>query len=374
MARRQPTIVNENKLPKRNRAVGVASGQAGGLSRWLGGKATILSLSTLIMGCALGFVLSGPTARLIGDSPSTATQAAKDVVGSTSSQVFTLADLLVMDDAALGRLDPLDVDLAVARTIPGCESLGVALYKRTVDQWAEQVRSETERHLYKFHEKPSDYKNSLVYFKSLLLATVIGQDLKVTYEVKSVAFEDPRDLFVHGVIDQRRGTCVSLPVLYMAIGYRLGYPIRAVTVAKHIFCRWDDPQTGERLNIEAASAGGLVDHPDDYYMSWPTKCDPKDVETGGVLKSLTMREFLALKLASSGDYYWHKNQRPEAEVAYALAHSLFPANRYLYEILTSQVLDESDRYPWSETHGLLKKLTTLRPAYARVPATQKGSS
>jgi regulator of sirC expression with transglutaminase-like and TPR domain len=46
--------------------------------------------------------------------------------------------------------------------------------------------------------------------------------LGVGYHVESIAFSDPRDLFVHGVIDNRRGTCVSLAVLYMAIGHRLG--------------------------------------------------------------------------------------------------------------------------------------------------------
>ncbi len=336
------------------------------------GKLVALALFMLVLGGGIGFAVAHRTTV-----PEARVSSTADAPLARRSQLedghsLALNDLLAMDDAALDRLGPLDVDLAVARTIPGCESLDVAAYKRTVGQWAEQVRAETERHLYKFNQAPGDYKKSLPYFKSLLLATVIGQDFQVSYDVTAVSFDDPRDLFIHGVIDQRRGTCVSLPVLYMAIGHRLGYPIHAVTVAKHIFCRWDDPKTGERLNIEAASAGGLVDHPDDYYLSWPTKCDPKDAETGGVLKSLTMREFLALKLAASGDYYWHKNQRPEAEVAYAQAYRLFPANRFLYEILTSQILEESDRYPWSESHSLLKKLTLLRPAAVRVPTTQKG--
>jgi len=160
------------------------------------------------------------------------------------------------------------------------------------------------------------------------------------------------------VIDQRRGTCVSLPVLYMALGYRLGYPIRAVTVPGHIFCRWENPATGERFNLEAAGAGGLADYADDYYRAWPTACPPQDIETGSALKTLTMREFLGLKLASRGDYYWQKDRRPEALVSYALAHQLYPANRTTFEILASQVLDESDRYPWSVVNRVASRLRT----------------
>ena len=70
-----------------------------------------------------------------------------------------------------------------------------------------------------------------------------------------IAFNDARDLFIHGVIDRRRETCVSLPVLYMAIGHRLGWPIRAATVPKHMFCRWEDPAPGERFNMEASGVG-----------------------------------------------------------------------------------------------------------------------
>lgn len=276
-----------------------------------------------------------------------------------------LQELLALDDAALSRLDPIEADLAIARTIPGCESLDVPRYQRTVDQWAGHVREETNRHLYRFQQSPGEYRNSLAYFKALVLATVIGQDFGVGYHVESIAFDDPRDLFIHGVIDGRRGTCVSLPVLYMAIGHRLGYPIKAVTVPRHLFCRWDDPQTGERFNIEAANAGGLADYPDEHYRSWPTKLDSEDVETGGALKTLTMREFLAVKIAARGDYYWHKGQRPEAQVSYALAHQLYPANRTIYETLAGQVLEEAERYPWSSLANIARRSAasvTVRPA------------
>ncbi|MHC4444558.1 MAG: transglutaminase family protein [Planctomycetota bacterium] len=269
---------------------------------------------------------------------------------------YSLNDLLAMDDDALEMIDPLEIDLAVARTIPGCESLDVEGYKQTVDRWAEHVRQETDRYLYKFQQNPADYNNSLAYFKALVLATVIGQDFKVSYHVESIAFDDPQDLFIHGIIDSSRGTCVSLPVLYMALGWRLGYPIKAVTVPKHIFCRWEDPKTGERFNIEAAGAGGLADHPDQYYKTWPTPLHDKDIEIGSALKTLTMREFLGLKIATRGDYFWKKGIKAEAITSYALAHQLFPTNRTTFEILVSQVMEESQLYPWSITNRIATKL------------------
>ena len=36
--------------------------------------------------------------------------------------------------------------------------------------------------------------------------------------------DDPEDLFLHSVIDKKRGYCLSLSVLYLSIGERLGMP------------------------------------------------------------------------------------------------------------------------------------------------------
>lgn len=290
-----------------------------------------------------------------------------------NSRGMSLDDLLVLDDSTLNRTDPLVADLAIARTLPGHQSLDVDRYNQTLDDWAAHVRTETERHLYRFHQNPADYKNSLAYFKALALATVVGQDYEITYDLEAVDFGDPRNLFIHGVLDQRRGTCVSLPVLYMALGHRLGYPIRAVTVPRHLFCRWDDPQTGERFNIEAANAGGLTDHPDAYYQTWPTQLDPQDVQTGGALKSLSMREFIGVKLASRGDYYWQKGLRPEAQTSYALAHQLYPACRSIQEILFSQVVEEVERYPWSTVYRVTSRLRGKRLQSDRSVIEQEGS-
>jgi hypothetical protein len=33
-----------------------------------------------------------------------------------------------------------------------------------------------------------------------------------------------------------------------------------------------------------------------------------------------------------------------------MAHQLYPASRTIHEILLSQVLEETDRYPWSVTN------------------------
>ncbi len=255
-----------------------------------------------------------------------------------------LHDLLNLPDADFEKLDVVELNLAIVREIPACGQLDVARYRRTVDGWAERVKEETNRHWYRFERNPADYENSTGYFCALVMCTVIGQDFNVRYDLEDFSFEQPEDLFVHGVIDKRKGTCVSLPILYVAIGQRLGWPIRAVAVPGHAFCPWDDPETGERLNIEAANLGGLTEHDDEYYRHWPYEIDPRWEREHHVLKSLTMREHASVMVGALGAYFLARRDASSALRWDALAHWLDPANRSAFVVLRKSIDLLSPRY------------------------------
>jgi tetratricopeptide (TPR) repeat protein len=74
---------------------------------------------------------------------------------------------------------------------------------------------------------------------------------------------DPNDLFLHSVLDRKRGYCLSLSILYLSLGERLGLPLYGVVVPGHFFVRYDDGQV--RFNIEATSKGGNAD--DEHYIN-----------------------------------------------------------------------------------------------------------
>ncbi len=99
-----------------------------------------------------------------------------------------------------------------------------------------------------------------------------------------------------------------MPVLYAAIGRRLGYPIKLAFAKEHVFCRWDEP--GERFNIEATSPGFSM-RPDSYYLKWPFPITSDEIASHRYLVSLTPREELACFLIERGNCLrdrlkWHK--------------------------------------------------------------------
>jgi hypothetical protein len=197
-----------------------------------------------------------------------------------------------------------------------------------LDEWAWYVKAYSQKVAPKFERDPEQYENSPAYFRLLTMVTALQKGLGVRYNPELIDrddfFQDARNLFIHGILMGHGGSCSSLPPLYVAIGRRLGYPLKLVSTKCHVFARWDDPQ-GERWNIEC-SGPGLNCFPDDYYRQWPLPITPEEEKRFCWLKSKTPREELSLFLGMRG-HCWQANGRyREAAACFAWAAKLEPGN------------------------------------------------
>jgi hypothetical protein len=237
--------------------------------------------------------------------------------------------LVHLSDAALAAEDIASVNLACAAGLPGAEQTDVAFCLAMLDAWAEQVRSETARLAGQFERDPEQFNNSWVYFKILVMTTVLQEDFSVRYDPTLIErddfFHNAENLFLHGVVQGKGGTCSSLPPVYVAVGRRLGYPLKLVQTHSHLFARWDN-DSNERFNIECTSRG-LNCHSDDYYRGWPFPTTPEQERCCGWLLSQTPREELAAFLAARGHCWLDNRCFPEAVEAYSWASSLTSRHR-----------------------------------------------
>lgn len=240
-------------------------------------------------------------------------------------------------------LDIAEANLLCAEGLPGSEAMSRSNLLKVLDEWTDRVRSETDRHLYRFRRNPADYDHSEAYFRAIMLVTVLQQDFGVHYNpgrIQSPNFADSRDLFLHGLITPlRRGTCVSMPVLYVAVGRRLGYPLKLVSTKAHLFTRWESADGKERLNLEATSQG-LNCFPDEYYHTWPLPMSDAELASGDYLRSLSRAEELAVFLSTRGHCLQKAGRLAEAQLAYAQAHQLVPASPLYLGFLAGAVRQE----------------------------------
>jgi hypothetical protein len=203
----------------------------------------------------------------------------------------------------------------------------------TLRLWTEQVRSETQRHLYRYERNPAEYETSPGFYRMLMLSVVLAEDYRVHYDPQRIAgpastsmddgfFSDPAAVFLHGLLGpERKGTCSSLPVLYVAVGRHLGYPLKLVTTKGHLFVRWEG--AGERFNVEATSHG-LNRFDDEYYRHWPFRLSPEEEKAEGYLRSLTPPEELAVFLSIRGMCLRDQGRLQEAAESFAAAVRLAP--------------------------------------------------
>jgi len=72
---------------------------------------------------------------------------------------------------------------------------------------------------------------------------------------------NPAELFLHGMLANKRGYCMNLSLLYLIIADRLNIPLYGVPLPNHFFVRYESG--GTRINIEATDGG--ITLPDSFY-------------------------------------------------------------------------------------------------------------
>jgi hypothetical protein len=281
--------------------------------------------------------------------------------------------LTELPERELGRRDIAEVNLACAMGLPGTECITLRACLDSLDACAGLVRHYTDLALEQFFRAdPGKFKNSEPFFRAVCLITALQRHCGVRYNPDKIP-EDapfgPEDTFLHGIIHGNGGTCASMPVMYAAVGRRLGYPIKLAhaqgKVWGHRFARWDEPD-GDRFNIEA-TASGLSSPSDDYYRTGLYAVSADHERRGHLLRSLTPTEELAAFLADRSNCWRDLGGFRRAVDARARAYALVPSNAYHRNVLNKLMNDWIDDLDRVQPPGFPEMY--IRTSKRRFPAT-----
>lgn len=296
----------------------------------------------------------------------------------------TFPELCALPPNELEQCDIALMNLLCAEGLRGSEQLNVKQCLERLDGIAKQVKSETDRHYRRFREKPDEFNQSEGYYRMMMMATVLQQDLGIRYnparvrrpwepqETSEEFFSNAQDIFIHGLAREKgTGTCSSMPVFFVAVGRRLGYPLKLVRAKGHLFARWDEGQRS--FNIEGTSVG-FVSHPDEHYRSWPFPFTAEEEQAESYLKSLTPVQEFATFASIRGQCCFSATDWRRAVGAFAHAFYKEP-----------QSIGNQKLFAWAERRafeaGALPKRIALQyairtlelpvgPAYAQFAARQ----
>jgi tetratricopeptide (TPR) repeat protein len=150
------------------------------------------------------------------------------------------------------RLSDEEIDLATAALIASEQWSDIVeglRYRETVDNMARDVQDMIAE------RRPLSPQSVIAIVNEYLFEK---QGFQSTSEISA-----PDELFLHKVLDNKRGYCLGLSVLYLSLAERLGLPIYGVVAPGHFFVRYDDGR--ELFNIETTSRGGYA--PDEHYIT-----------------------------------------------------------------------------------------------------------
>ncbi len=259
----------------------------------------------------------------------------------------SFAQLAALSDEQLAKVDIALMNLLCAEGLPGADNLDIPECLKTLDQWAMLAKRNEKNDFLQFQKDPEAYDRSESLFKAVNLGLTIKDDLKCGYNMQLIVsgaltdmassrfFRNSQDLFIHGLIQGKRGSCSSLPVLTVAVGRRCGYPLKLVTTKGHLFCRWDEGKI--RHNIEMACPG-VDSKPDSYYMSWPLKTSDAERKVEKHLQSLTPREEFGVFCSIRGSCLMESGRLADAKEAFNQTLRAIPESVYAKQMI--RIIDD----------------------------------
>jgi tetratricopeptide (TPR) repeat protein len=166
---------------------------------------------------------------------------------------------------------------------------------------------------------------------------------------REIADDDPRFFLLPSVIGGRRGTCVGLSALYLALGERLGLGLDGILLPGHFFVR--TRETPPR-NIELLRRGEIM--PDSWYRGkygpWPdTAAD--GAALASYFRPVTISELVGVHWYNAGNHLRRAGDLAAAERDYERAVAAFPT--------------------LAEAHASLGSLRQLRGALAEADASYR---
>ncbi len=145
------------------------------------------------------------------------------------------------------------------------------------------------------------------------------------YDLSDPFGQQPGAQMLTRYLATKKGNCISMPMLFLALGEKLGLDLTLSTAPLHVFVKFTDRATGKTWNLETTSGAGFTR--DAHYRKILPMTD-EAVANGVYLKTLTRRETLALIATGALDHLLAKGRYEEAIAVADLLIEANPADAY----------------------------------------------
>ena len=219
----------------------------------------------------------------------------------------------------LATLSEEEIDLGAAALFLASEifpNLDLPQYAGQLDRMVEEIRQLTGG------SRDPD-------FRIRAMNTYLYLQQGFHYDQDDLYAKQLKNRYLNGILDTKSGSCTTMPLLYLALAHRLGYPIYPVAAPQHLFCRYVDPKLAMQ-NIEATNGGGYSADKD---YSRDLEIPEQGIKSGVYLETMTYRQLLGDLIAENGSYWAKQQQLYRAITYFKLGLRLNPKAAEVYRLL-----------------------------------------
>ncbi len=143
------------------------------------------------------------------------------------------------------------------------------------------------------------------------------------YDLSDPLGRTPGAQLLSRYIATRKGNCVSMPSLFVALGEKLGLQVTLSTAPEHLFVKWTDRATGQTWNLETTSGAGFTR--EEHYRKILPMSDAA-MANGVYLKALSRQEVLAALSTNLLSYLLQTGRYEDAIATADVLLSVWPAD------------------------------------------------
>lgn len=181
--------------------------------------------------------------------------------------------------------------------------------------------------------------------------------------------------FINGYVTTRKGSCITLPMMYLILGERLGYPIYATRLPYHFLVRYvpETPIRDFEENIEATNGGGYT--PDTRYRI-DFNVPEKAIANGVYLRTLSKKQYVASLCLINGNEWAARRDLVKAKRYFALAmkyDSTFTEAHNNYGFIHLFEARKLEERMWEEMQAVMETVDPLNLGNQVGSLTKEGS-
>lgn len=237
------------------------------------------------------------------------TAVAKEKTTANDPTLLTLRSLAQQPD---GRIDFAQAKLTIDRVMD--PKLDAGAVSKELDRWAAQARS-------RFPIAATRRAKLDTLLSTLYEPGPWNDQRPFRYDLNDPLGTNLPTKMLSTYLATRKGNCISMPILFLVLGQKLGLPVTLATAPQHVMVKYLD-EGGQWLNVEATGGGFKYDS--SYIRD--TGISEKALANDIYLRPLTQRESVAVMMSTVMEFYGQQAQQERRLAVADLALAIDPKN------------------------------------------------